>query len=271
MRIIMTALAPLECRHPRLGQSLWRLGVMRPQCLHAPCRSGRRARLPGGPSWGGVSPLRRFVPVRRGWGWLWAPGAPGVCSPPSPACVLRVSWGLGVVPPPPDLVSSGWLCAPPGGAAQWGGGSPRGRGAHRRHPRVPLVPSGTAVPYSPVCQRARSARWVSVCLAHPRLSPPLVCLRPVLPCARVLWCEAYGMWLLAPILWPRVHHLKGGGGGASCRPVLWVLHRSPCRSAAQSAWLLLLPGTASCPPASLDCIAAWRPAPCRVWLSSVPV
>ena len=35
MRIIMTALAPLECRHPRLGQSLWRLGVMRPQCLHA--------------------------------------------------------------------------------------------------------------------------------------------------------------------------------------------------------------------------------------------
>ena len=35
MRIIMTALAPLERRHPRLGQSLWRLGVMRPQCLHA--------------------------------------------------------------------------------------------------------------------------------------------------------------------------------------------------------------------------------------------
>ena len=36
-----------------------------------PCRSGRRARLPGGPPWGGVSPLRRFVPVRQGWGWLW--------------------------------------------------------------------------------------------------------------------------------------------------------------------------------------------------------
>ena len=33
MRIIMTALAPLECRHPRLGQSLWRLGVMKPQCV----------------------------------------------------------------------------------------------------------------------------------------------------------------------------------------------------------------------------------------------
>ena len=35
MRNIMTALAPLECRHPHLGQGLWRLGVMRPRCLHA--------------------------------------------------------------------------------------------------------------------------------------------------------------------------------------------------------------------------------------------
>ena len=33
MRIIMTAPAPLECRHPRLGQSLWRLGVMC-VCVH---------------------------------------------------------------------------------------------------------------------------------------------------------------------------------------------------------------------------------------------
>ena len=32
MKNIMTALAPLESRHPRLG--LWRLGVMRPRCLH---------------------------------------------------------------------------------------------------------------------------------------------------------------------------------------------------------------------------------------------
>ena len=31
----MTALAPLESRHPRLGQSLWWLWVMRPRCLHA--------------------------------------------------------------------------------------------------------------------------------------------------------------------------------------------------------------------------------------------
>ena len=35
MESIMTALAPLESRHPRLGQSLWWLWVMRPRCLHA--------------------------------------------------------------------------------------------------------------------------------------------------------------------------------------------------------------------------------------------
>ena len=232
-----------------------------------PCHSGRRACLPSGPPWGGVSPLRRFVPVRQWWGWLWAPGAPGACPPPPHWRVRDASlggWGLSPLSPT-RCPLAGSACPQ---AAQWGGGSPRGRGAHRMHPRVPLVPSGTAVSYSPVRQRARSARWVSVCLAHPCLSPPLVCLRLALLCARVLWCEAYGMWLLAPILWTHVHHLKVGG--ASCRPVLWASHRSPCRSAAQSAWLPLLPGTASFPPASLGCVAAWRPAPCRVWLSSVP-
>ena len=35
MESIMTALAPLESRYPRLGQSLWWLWVMRPRCLHA--------------------------------------------------------------------------------------------------------------------------------------------------------------------------------------------------------------------------------------------
>ena len=35
MDVIMTALAPLESCHPRLGQSLWWLWVMRPRCLHA--------------------------------------------------------------------------------------------------------------------------------------------------------------------------------------------------------------------------------------------
>ena len=86
MRIIMTALAPLECHHPRLGQSLWRLGVMRPQCLHAHaapagvlvCPAGRpgEVSLPSVASSpcanGGAGSGRRAPLVR----------AP----PPSPAC-----------------------------------------------------------------------------------------------------------------------------------------------------------------------------------------
>ena len=36
MKSIMTALAPLKSRHPRLGQSLWWLWVMRPQCACVP-------------------------------------------------------------------------------------------------------------------------------------------------------------------------------------------------------------------------------------------
>ena len=90
------------------------------------------------------------------------------------------------------------------------------QGGHRRHPRVPLVPSGTAVSHSPVCYRARSARGVPVCFAHPRLTPLFVCLRSALPCARVLRCEVYGVWPLARIGWPRVHHLDG-----EAPPAIW--------------------------------------------------
>ena len=55
MRIIMTALAPLECRHPRLGQSLWRLGVMS-VCVyaHANCQL---------PHHGGVFSCNQFSPA----------------------------------------------------------------------------------------------------------------------------------------------------------------------------------------------------------------
>ena len=50
----MTARAPLESRHPRLGQSLWWLWVMRPRCLHAHaapagvlvCPAGRPGEVP---------------------------------------------------------------------------------------------------------------------------------------------------------------------------------------------------------------------------------
>ena len=113
----MTALAPLECRHPRLGQSLWRLGVMRPQCLHAHAAPAGVLVCPAGHP-GEVSPPSVASSPRAGGGTGSGRRAPLVCAPPppSPACALRAVWGLGVVPPPPDLESSGWLYAPPGGA-----------------------------------------------------------------------------------------------------------------------------------------------------------
>ena len=118
----MTALAPLECRHPRLGQSLWRLGVMRPRCLHAHATPAGVLVCPAGRP--GEVPLPSVASSPRAGGRTGSGRrAPLVCAPPpppSPACVLRASWGLGVVPPPPDLESSGWLCVPPGGAVGWG-------------------------------------------------------------------------------------------------------------------------------------------------------
>ena len=268
MRIIMTALAPLECRHPRLGQSLWRLGVMRPQCLHARAAPAGVLVCPAGRP-GEVSLPSVASPPRAGGGTGSRRRAPLVCDPPaSPACASRASWGLGVAPPPPPPPWSPLAGSARPQAARRGGGSPCGRGAHRRHRRVPLVPSGTPVLHSPVCQRARSARWVSVCFAHPRLPPPLVCLRPTLPCARVLWCEVYGVWLLAPILWPRVHHLKEGAPPAirlrgfriEVRAVVQrrALGPSFCRAPSpvrRRRWVALRLGA---------------PAPCRARLSSVP-
>ena len=94
----MTALAPLECRHPRLGQSLWRLGVMRPQCLHAHAAPAafsfaRRAVLGRCLSPPSLRPRAPGVRLALGAGRPWC-----VLPPPSPACALRASWGLGVVP-----------------------------------------------------------------------------------------------------------------------------------------------------------------------------
>ena len=67
----MTALAPLESRHPRLGQSLWWLWVMRPRCLHAH-----------------AAPAGVLVcPV----------GRPGEASPPSVSSPPRAGGGTGSV------------------------------------------------------------------------------------------------------------------------------------------------------------------------------
>ena len=112
----MIALAPLECRHPRLGQSLWRLQVMRPQCLHA------HAAPAGVLVWPAGHPGEVFLPSvasspRTGGRSGSGRRAPLCVLPPSHRCVgYAPFWGPGVVPPPPDLESSGWLCAAPGGA-----------------------------------------------------------------------------------------------------------------------------------------------------------
>ena len=149
MNVIMTALAPLESRHPRLGQSLWWLWVMRPRCLHAHaapagvlvCLAGRpgEVSLPSvasGPCAGGGTGSGRRTPL-------------GYAPPPSLVFASLAFWGLGFVPLPPTWSPLAGSAHPQ--AAQWGGGSPCGRGAHRRHSQVPLVPSGTAVACVCVC------------------------------------------------------------------------------------------------------------------------
>ena len=118
--VIMTALAPLESRHPRLGQSLWWLWVMRPQCLHAHAAPAGVLVCPAGHP-GEVSLPSVASSPRAGGGTGSGRRAPlGYVPLPSPVFASLASWGLGFVLPPPDLASSGWLCAPPGGVVGWG-------------------------------------------------------------------------------------------------------------------------------------------------------
>ena len=87
MRIIMTALTPLECRHPPLGQSLWRLRVTKPHCLHAHaapvgvlvCPAGRPREVP--------LPYVASSPCAKGAAGSGHRAHLVCASPPSPACV----------------------------------------------------------------------------------------------------------------------------------------------------------------------------------------
>ena len=119
MNVIMTALAPLESRHPRLGQSLWWLWVMRPRCLHAHAAPAGVLVCPAGRP-GEVSLPSIALSPHAGGGTGSGRRTPLGYAPPSPAFASLAFWGLGFVPPPPDLESSGWPCAPPGGAVGWG-------------------------------------------------------------------------------------------------------------------------------------------------------
>ena len=187
----MTALAPLECRHPRLGQSLWRLGVMRPQCLHAHAAPAGVLVCPAGRP-GGVSLPSAASSPCAGGGAGSGRRAPLVCAPPpSLACALRVSWGLGVVPPPPVLVSSGWPCAPPGGAVGWGP-APRQGGTSQAPAGAPgaLWHSSTALP----CVPARTLCTLGVRVPRTPTSFAAACVSPAYAavCARACVCWGGG-------------------------------------------------------------------------------
>ena len=186
MRTIMTALAPLECRHPRLGHSLRRVGVMRPQCLHAHAAPAGVLLCPAGRP-GEVSLPSVASSPRAGGGTGFGRRAPLVCAPrsPSPACALRASWGLGVVPHPPDLESSGWLCAPPSGAVGWGL-APRQGGTSQAPAGAPgsLGHSSTVLR----CVPARTLCTVGVRVPRTPTSFAAACVSPacVAVCARVV-------------------------------------------------------------------------------------
>ena len=81
MNVIMTALAPLESRHPRLGQGLWWLWFMRPQCLHAHAAPAGVLVCPAGRP-GGVSPPSVASSPRAGGGT-----GSGRRTPPGCVCV----------------------------------------------------------------------------------------------------------------------------------------------------------------------------------------
>ena len=182
----MTALAPLECRHPRLGQSLWRLGVMRPQCLHAHAAPAGVLVCPAGRP-GEVSLPSVASPPRAGGGTGSGHRAPLVCAPPplTGVCVTRLLGAGGCPPHPPALESSGWLCASPGGAVGWGL-APRLGGTSLAPAGAPgaLGRSSTVLP----CVPARTLCTVGVRVPRTPTSFAAACVSPacVAVCARVV-------------------------------------------------------------------------------------
>ena len=121
MKVIMTALAPLECRHPRLGQSLWWLWVMRPRCLHAHAAPAGVLVCPAGHP-GEVSLPSVASSPRAGGGTGSGRRTPlGFAPPPPPHRRLRHSpfGGWGSSPLPPTWSPLAGSAHPQ--AAQWSG------------------------------------------------------------------------------------------------------------------------------------------------------
>ena len=209
----MTALAPLESRHPRPGQSLWWLWVMRPRCLHAHatpagvlvCPAGRpgEVSLPSvasSPHAGGGTDSRRREPL-------------GYAPPPRPLTTRLLGAGVRPPSPRPGVL---WLALRTPRRRSGVGARPAAGGHIAGTCGCPWCPRAQQY-RTPLCAIAHALHGgVPMCFANPRLTPSFVCLRPALPCARVLWCETYGVWLLARIGWPRVHHLEG-----EVPPAIW--------------------------------------------------
>ena len=194
---IMTALAPLECRHPRLGQSLWRLGVMRPQCLHAHaapagvlvCTAGR----PGVVSLPSVASS-----PRAGGGTGSGRQAPLVCAPPPPphrrVCYAPLGgWGLPPLPPTRSPLAGS---ARPQ-AAQWGGGLPRSRGHIAGTRGCPWCPQAQQY-RTPLCASAHALHGGCPCASHTHVFRRRLCVSGL--CCRVRACcgvkrMVCGSWL----------------------------------------------------------------------------
>ena len=184
MRIIMTALAPLECRHPRLGQSLWRLGVMRPQCLHAHAAPAGVLVCPAGRP-GGVSlPSVASSPCASG-GASSRRRAPLVRAPPplTRVCVTRLLGAGGCPPSPRPGVLWLALRAP---RRRSGVGARPAAGGHIAGTRgCPWCPRAQQY-RAPLCASAHALHGGCSCASHSHVFRRRLCVSGL--CCRVRAC-----------------------------------------------------------------------------------
>ena len=196
MKSIMTALAPIKSRHPRLGQSLWWLWVMRPQCLHAHaspagvlvCPAGRpgEASLPSvasSPRAGGRTGSGRRTPLE--------------CAPPPPhrrVCHAPFGgWGLSPLPPTWSPLAGSTHPQ----AAQWVGARPAAGGHITGTRGCPWCPRAQQY-RTPLCASAHALHGGCPCASHTHVLRRRLCVSG--QCCRVhaccgVKCMVCGSWL----------------------------------------------------------------------------
>ena len=174
MRTIMTALAPLEYPHPRLGQSLWRPGVMRPQCLHAHAAPAGVLVCPAGRPWEVSLPSVASSPRAPGVGLALGAGRPW-CVPPPPHRRMRYAplggWGLSPLPPTWSPLAGS---ARPQ-AAQWGGGCPAAGGHIAGTRGCPWGPRAQQY-RTPLCASAHALHGGCPCASHTHVFRRRLCV-----------------------------------------------------------------------------------------------